>query len=168
MKNKIHIVQGEIWNIRVDAIICHANTELEREDPITCRLLEIGGEDIQNECNSITKLEKGKAVATSAGNLPAQYLIHAVLQERQEQAEEEQVMQAMREALLVAKQKKVRTVSLSLIGQNDEIPIKRAAELLLTEIKKHFDDETTIEKICFVVPDEASYEALDDAIKQLS
>lgn len=168
MKDRIHIAQGDICSVHADAIICQANTNLEMEEATTRMLMETGGDEIQRECNQITGLEKGKAVLTSGGKLKAKFLIHAVVNEMDEPADKDALMSAMREALLLAKQKGFRTILCPLIGQSDEIPIKRAAELLLTEVKKHFDiPNSTIERLIFVVNDDDAYEALEDAVRQL-
>ena len=167
MKDRIGLIQGDICVINVDAIICHANTELETEDPITRQIFQAGGEDIIEECDRLTGLQKGKAVVTTGGKLRTKHLIHAIINESKEESNEEELMATIREAFQVAKQNGYKTVALPLIGQNDEIPVKRAAELLLTEVKKHFDGHSCVEKIIFVVTEDYHYDALEEAIRQV-
>ena len=168
MKEQIKIIHGNICQVEVDGIICQANTELELESEITSKLIEAGGEEIQSECNQFSQLQKGNAVATTAGNLPAKYLIHAVINHLNEEAEEEFMMLALRNALQVAKEKMLKTLSTSLIGEgNIGVPIKRAAELMLAEIKRHLEGESSVETIFFVTFDDSLYKAFEEGLRQL-
>lgn len=171
MKEKIVILQNDIWKMEVDAIICHANTELEMCEAISSQLLEYGGDAIQNECNSFDQLSKGQAVITTAGQLPAQNLIHAIvhnLGEDYNDGEEEFLMKAIREAFIIIREKKLKTIALPLIGSSSlNIPVKRAAELIMAEIKKHLDGETSVENIYFVAQNYIMYDAIDEAHRQL-
>ena len=167
MKEKIKIVAKDICSMEVDAIICQANTELEMEDRATWRMIERGGDVIHNECNGQESLTTGMSVCTPAGKLLASYLIHAVINKRGEKAREDQTMTAIRSALNMAKEKQFQTLAIPLIGPSAGIPVKRAAELILTEIKKHFDSDTTVESIILAAHSRASFEAFDEGLKQL-
>ena len=157
--------------MEVDAIICHANTELEMCEPISSLLLEYGGDDIQNQCNSFEQLSKGQAVVTTAGQLPAHNLIHAIvhnLGEDHNDGEEEYLMKAIREAFIIIREKKFKSIALPLIGSSSlNIPVKRAAELIMAEVKKHLDGETHVEHVYFVAQNHIAYDAIDEAHRQL-
>ena len=167
MKEKIEIIKGEITKIKADAIFCQANTELETEDETSKIIIDAGGDNIQTACNELENLEKGSAALIKAGTLPVRYLIHVIINSVGEIAEEDQMMQALRHAFQLAKDKNLRRLVIPPIGESAGIPIKRAAELMLTEVKKHFDGETSIEKITMVVVDDVAYEAFDEALRQL-
>src|SRR5216117_886134 len=70
---RIELVRGDITDERVDAVVNAANSSLLK-----------GGGAILKECREIRRtahpegLPTGKAVATSAGNLPARWVIHTV------------------------------------------------------------------------------------------
>ena len=168
MKGNIEILYGDIWEASVDAIVCQANTDLEAEDSITTKLIEVGGDDIQAECNDIENAEVGQAVATNAGKLPVKKLIHAMVYNVGEIITEESIMAAVRQSLLLTKELSLTSVAMPLLsGDNSDIPVKRAAELILAEVKRHLEGDTSLEKVLFVLNDETSYEAFEEGSRQI-
>lgn len=167
MKDKIKILYGDICQTKVDAILCQTNTDLEAEDTITVKLMELGGDEVQAECNQFENLHKGKAVATTAGKLPSKMLIHTIICNTGEHTEEDEMMLAIRSALNLANEKMLKSLSMPLIGESTGIPIKRAAELMLAEVKRHLEGETSLEKVIFVLQDQAFYNALEEGFRQL-
>lgn len=168
MKDYVKIIYGDICSVPADAIICEANTELESEEGISDRLFELGGDDIQNECHQFDSLTKGQAVSTCAGKLSAKSIIHCIVKNSGEYIEEDEMMCSIRHALRIACEGGFHTVSLPLIGGGQSgIPIKRAAELILGEVKRHFDGETSIEQIQFVLEDREHAESVEEALRQL-
>jgi len=181
MKDKISILYEEdICQVEVDAIVCEANLELEPEAEITKKIMEKAGEELLKQCNKFSDLKKGDAILTEIPNqkLQANYLIHAILCNLGEEAEEEDMMGAIRNALSLAKEKGFKTIAMPLIGAkakaeasskraNAGIPIKRAAELMLAEAKRHLEMETSLEKIFFVLQDHVAYDAFEEGFRQL-
>lgn len=74
----IKIVQGDITDQAVDAIVNAANSYLVLGSGVAGAIREKGGPAIQEECNRIGWCDVGDAVVTGAGRLPARYVIHAV------------------------------------------------------------------------------------------
>ncbi|WP_118985182.1 macro domain-containing protein [Photorhabdus sp. CRCIA-P01] len=82
MKNKVEIILGDITKVAVDAIVNAANTSLLGGGGVDGAIHRIGGKIILEECQKIRAKQGGckvgEAVITSAGNLPAKYVIHTV------------------------------------------------------------------------------------------
>lgn len=82
MQNKIRLVHDDITKIAADAIVNAANSSLLGGDGVDGAIHRVGGEDILNECKLIREAQggckTGQAVVTSAGHLPAKYVIHTV------------------------------------------------------------------------------------------
>lgn len=80
----IKIVTGDITQIACDAIVNAANASLLGGGGVDGAIHRIGGPDILEACKAIRQsqypegLPTGKAVETTAGNLPANYVIHTV------------------------------------------------------------------------------------------
>ena len=74
MKDKVRITQHDILTLKVDAIICQANQELEPEDSEVKRIFQNGGDEVYSECDHQNNLAVGSAVITSAGELPISLL----------------------------------------------------------------------------------------------
>lgn len=107
-KSKICIVVGDITTIHVDAIVNAANPQLSDGSGVNGAIHRAGGPTILQECQKIIAnrgiCPTGEAVITSAGNLPAKYVIHAVgpIWRGGSQHEEELLVQCYYSALKLA------------------------------------------------------------------
>ncbi|WP_129661398.1 O-acetyl-ADP-ribose deacetylase [Rothia uropygialis] len=80
----IEIRPGDITEVEVDAIVNAANSSLMGGGGVDGAIHRAGGPAILEECKKIREtdfpdgLPAGRAVATTAGDLPAQWVIHTV------------------------------------------------------------------------------------------
>lgn len=80
----IDVVEGDITRMRVDAIVNAANSSLLGGGGVDGAIHRAGGPDILAECKSLRAtslpygLAEGAAVSTTAGHLPARWVIHTV------------------------------------------------------------------------------------------
>jgi O-acetyl-ADP-ribose deacetylase (regulator of RNase III) len=75
---EIEIRQGDITDqTDLDAIVNAANTDLVLGSGVAGAIRRKGGENIQREAVAQAPVSLGQAVATSAGQLPLKYVIHA-------------------------------------------------------------------------------------------
>jgi O-acetyl-ADP-ribose deacetylase (regulator of RNase III) len=78
----IELIQGDITKIRVDAIVNAANTSLLGGGGVDGAIHRVGGKAILEECQKIRNKQGGckvgEAVITTAGKLPAKFVIHTV------------------------------------------------------------------------------------------
>jgi O-acetyl-ADP-ribose deacetylase (regulator of RNase III) len=81
---RIELVQGDITGERVDAIVNAANSSLLGGGGVDGAIHRRGGPEILAECRQLRAsrygrgLPTGQAVATTAGELPARWVIHTV------------------------------------------------------------------------------------------
>lgn len=79
----ISVIKGDITKVPIDAIVNAANTSLLGGSGVDGAIHRTGGSTILEECikirNKQGSCKVGEAVTTSAGNLPAKYVIHAVV-----------------------------------------------------------------------------------------
>jgi O-acetyl-ADP-ribose deacetylase (regulator of RNase III) len=79
---KIEVVRGDITKIAVDAIVNAANTSLLGGGGVDGAIHRAGGTAIIDECKEIIRQQggcsTGEAVITTAGRLPAKFVIHTV------------------------------------------------------------------------------------------
>ena len=82
MSNKIETIKGDITKLKVDAIVNAANSGLLGGGGVDGAIHRAGGSQILEECKTIRekqgKLPAGEAVITTAGKMPAKYVIHTV------------------------------------------------------------------------------------------
>jgi O-acetyl-ADP-ribose deacetylase (regulator of RNase III) len=74
----VEVVQGDITTEAVDAIVNAANENLARGGGVCGAIHAAGGPAIEAECRRVGHCPTGGAVATTAGELPARFVIHAV------------------------------------------------------------------------------------------
>jgi len=75
---RLELLQGDITVQQVDAIVNAANTGLAGGGGVDGAVHRAGGPHIMAECRRLGGCETGDAKATTGGDLPARYVIHAV------------------------------------------------------------------------------------------
>ncbi len=113
----IKVYQGDITIIHVDAIVNAANSSLLGGSGVDGAIHRAGGKTLLEDCQKIRNKQgsckAGQAVITTAGNLPAKFVIHAVgpVWMGGIRNEQELLYKTYTNSLLLAEQNQVRTVS---------------------------------------------------------
>src|SRR6478736_7878056 len=77
----VEVIDADITGLDVDAIANAANTELRHGGGVAGAISRAGGPDVQRESDSAAPIGLGDAVATTAGEMPARWVIHAATME---------------------------------------------------------------------------------------
>ena len=72
----ISTYQGDITELKIDAIVNAANSDLWMGSGVAGAIKEKGGEEIELEAMTLGPIRPGEAVMTTGGRLPAKYVIH--------------------------------------------------------------------------------------------
>ena len=75
----IYLERGDITEYEVDAIVNAANSDLSMGTGVASTIKRKGGTIVEEEAARQGPVEGGDAVVTTAGNLPANYVIHAAV-----------------------------------------------------------------------------------------
>lgn len=78
----VEVVVADITRLKVEAIVNPANSLMIMGGGVAAAIKRAGGQEIEDEALKHAPVPVGKAVATSAGNLEAKYVIHAPTVER--------------------------------------------------------------------------------------
>lgn len=168
MKDHIFLKLGSVKDAEADAIISEINNDLIFSAENSCSLGPNVDFEIVRQCLAIGKLELGDAVTTDAGNLKARWVIHAASMDYDERSSEDSIVSSMRAALNRANEIGARTVAVPPIGvATSEIPVKRVAELLLSECLRHNDRESSVEEATFFLPNAQMMRIFEECLKQI-
>jgi O-acetyl-ADP-ribose deacetylase (regulator of RNase III) len=160
---KIEIIKGDITKVRADAIVNAANASLMGGGGVDGAIHQAGGPAILQECLEIRKKQGkcgvGQAVITTAGNLPAKYVIHTVGPQWNEQTEgqEKELASCYQNSLKLAEEHQLKTISFPNISTGIyRFPKKGAAEIAIAAVQAHL--AKSLEKVFFVCFDQENYE----------
>jgi O-acetyl-ADP-ribose deacetylase (regulator of RNase III) len=159
VKAKIHIVQGDLTEQDVDAVVNAANNDLQLGGGVAGAIRRKGGPAIQEECDRIGPIPLGEAAITTGGRLKARYVIHAASMSLGEATTEENLRLSTRNSLLRAKEKGLRSIAFPAVGTGIAgFPMRRCAEVMLEEAALHLKGPTSLEDVRLVLYDRPAYE----------
>jgi len=169
---QIEVLKTDITTVLVDAIVNAANTSLLGGGGVDGAIHRKGGKAILEECIKIRNKQGsckiGKAVITTAGNLPARYVIHTVgpVWRDGEHNEAELLSSCYLESLRLALEYNVKTIAFPNISTGIyNFPKDKAAAIAIDTIT-HFEETASIDKVLFVCYDEENYALYKKLLKQ--
>lgn len=158
-ETQLDIVEGDVTELDVDAIVNPANEELQLGGGVAGAIREKGGPSIQEECDRIGHTPVGQAVMTVAGDLPARHVIHTVGPHMGEGDEDRKLSMAVRSALALADRHGLKSIGLPAISTGTfGFPMDRAARIMLTEVHRYLQGGTKIEKVVLVLADDEAFQ----------
>jgi O-acetyl-ADP-ribose deacetylase (regulator of RNase III) len=147
----IELLQGDLTELAVDAIVNAANAQLVLGAGVAGAIRTKGGPAIQDECDHIGGTTVGQAVITGAGRLKARYVIHAVGPRMGEGGEDEKLRQATWNSLLRATEKQLGSVAFPAVSTGIfGFPKDRCAAIMLAAVRTFLAQElTTLRRVVF-------------------
>jgi O-acetyl-ADP-ribose deacetylase (regulator of RNase III) len=150
---KIEVVQGDITELEVDAIVNAANTTLLGGGGVDGAIHRAAGPKLLEECRKLGGCKTGEAKITGGYNLPAKYVIHAVgpVWRGGGRSEEELLANAYRNSLRVAVEHGVKTMAFPCISTGAYgFPIEPATRIAVREVRRFLAENASLEKVVFV------------------
>ena len=151
---RIEVVLGDLTKETADAIVNAANTSLLGGGGVDGAIHRAGGPAILEACRVLNGCETGDAKITTAGRMPAKYVIHTVgpVYRGGQRGEAELLASCHRRSLEVAVENGVRSVSLPAISCGVYgYPIPEAAEIAMATVKEFLETHEGIEHVRFVL-----------------
>jgi O-acetyl-ADP-ribose deacetylase len=161
----IEVLDTDITRLQVDAIANAANTRLRHGGGVAGAISRAGGPQIQRESDARAPIGLGEAVATSGGELPCTWIIHAATMEPGGPTSAEVIRRATASTLRVADQLGARSLALVAFGTGvGGFPLQRAARIEVDEVRKHLEAGSRLERIVFAVHGAAARAAFEAAL----
>jgi O-acetyl-ADP-ribose deacetylase (regulator of RNase III) len=159
--NKTEIIKGDITKIKVDVIVNAANSSLLGGGGVDGAIHRAGGPSILEECKKIVAKQggckTGEAVITTAGNLPAKFIIHTVgpVWNGGKKNEVQLLSNCYKNSLQLAIDNNCKTIAFPNISTGVYgFPKDKAAKVAVSTVREFLSQTDKIEKVLFVCFDE--------------
>jgi O-acetyl-ADP-ribose deacetylase len=159
---ELEVVQDDVTRLEVDAIANAANTELKHGGGVAAAISRAGGSEVQRESDEKAPIGLGEAVETTAGHMPARYVIHAATMELGGPTSPEIIERATRSTLAKAEELGCASIALVAFGTGvGGFPLEEAARLMVGAARDH---EGSLKRIVFAVRGDEAEQAFRAAL----
>ena len=171
MHQKLKVIQGNITQLEVDAIVNAANTSLLGGCGVDGAIHQAAGPELLEECKALDGCPTGQAKITKGYQLSARYIIHAVgpIWRGGVKGEPQLLASCYESSLNLALEHGVKTLAFPALSCGVYgYPIGLAATIAVKETANFLELHNEIEAVYFVCFDETVYEAYEQAISALT
>lgn len=151
---ELKLLRADITQVHVDAIVNAANQHLAGGGGVDGAIHRAGGPSIMEACRRIGGCPTGSAVATTAGNLPARHVIHAVAPRWQggRRGEPDLLRHAYRRSMEVADELKAATVAFPSLGTGIYgNPLEPSARIAVETVSEYLRSARHVRSVTFVL-----------------
>ena len=171
MSAKIEVISGDITKLKVDAIVNAANSSLMGGGGVDGAIHRAGGPEILEECKKIVakhgSCKTGEAVITTAGKLPAKFVIHTVgpVWRDGNHDERSKLGSCYKNSLQLAIRNQCKTIAFPNISTGVYgFPKKEAAIIAVKTVRNFLEADHPIDKVIFVCFDEENFEYIKETL----
>jgi O-acetyl-ADP-ribose deacetylase (regulator of RNase III) len=163
----IRVVVDDIAFVTADAVIRPATETLEPTSSALRHLERVGGEAFQAQLHVQQALGVGAAVVTAAGDLPTEFVIHAVISGRREPVSRTTVQRALVSALQRAVDWELARLTVPPIGTGaGNLTLEDAAALMCEVLTQHMVATTFPAEVQIVVESEMEKEVFEGYLRR--
>ena len=160
---ELEVMAADVTKLEVDAVANAANTQLAHGGGVAGAISRAGGPAVQRESDERAPIELGEAVETTAGDMPARWVIHAATMELGGPTSAEIIERATRSTLAKAEELGARSLALVAFGTGvGGFPLDDAARIMVGAAREHEGD---LERIVFAVHGDQAERTFREALE---
>jgi len=160
---ELEVREGDIAAVEADAIANAANDALWMGAGVAGALKRAGGDEIEREAMALGPIPLGSAVATTAGRLPARYVIHGAAMGQDLRTDGDLVRRTTRSCLEVADELGCRSLALPAFGTGVAgFPLAACARVMVEEARAFVSQ--SLERVIFAVYGREAYDAFSSVV----
>lgn len=161
---QIVIIDGDLVEQKVDAIVNAANNELILGGGVAGAIRRRGGPAIQRECDAHGPINVGEAAITGGGDLPARHVIHAASMQLGGRTKSDSLRSSMDHAFRLAREHGVRTIAIPAVGTGIAgFPMDECARIMRGCVDRALSDGWQPVEIRFVMFGEGALTVFDES-----
>jgi O-acetyl-ADP-ribose deacetylase (regulator of RNase III) len=160
---ELEVLDGDITALEVDAIGNAANNRLWMGGGVAGAIKRAGGEEIEREAVQQGPIEVGEAAATSAGRLPARWVVHGAVMGQDLQTNAELVGRTTESCLRLADELGAESLALPAFGTGvGGFPLEECARIMVTAVRAY--EPSSLRRVVFAVFGADAKAAFDAAL----
>jgi O-acetyl-ADP-ribose deacetylase (regulator of RNase III) len=161
---ELEVAEADITALGVDAIANAANNHLWMGGGVAGAIKRAGGEGIEREAMRQGPIEIGDAVATSAGRLPARWVIHGAVMGQDLRTDADLVRRTTVSCLRVADELGAKSLALPAFGTGvGGFPLDDCARIMVEAVRGYVPSSLT--RVVFAVFGADAKAAFDAALR---
>ena len=171
MENRASVIQDDITQLQVDAIVNAANSTLLGGGGVDGAIHRAAGPELLEECRKLHGCDTGQAKITKGYHLTAKWVIHTVgpVWEGGNSGEDELLAQCYRNSLALAVQNGIKTIAFPAISTGAYgFPLHRATKIAVSEVNKFLQSNDSLEQVIFVCFGQNAYNSYLQVMQEIT
>lgn len=169
--SNIKIIQGDITQLKVDAIVNAANNSLMGGGGVDGAIHRAAGSELKEACKQLGGCDTGDAKITPGYKLKAKHVIHTVgpVWQGGNKDEEKLLESAYRRSMEVAKENDVKSIAFPSISTGVyRFPFDKATKIAIKTILESLEKDITVEEVILVAFSESDYERMEEIFEEMT
>jgi O-acetyl-ADP-ribose deacetylase len=160
---RLEVRDGDIAAVKADAVANAANDHLWMGAGVAGAIKRAGGEEIEREAMAQGPIELGSAIATTAGRLPARWVIHGAAMGQDLRTSADLVRRTTRSCLELADELGCRSLALPAFGTGvGRLPVAECARVMVEEARSF--EPGSLELVIFAVYGGDAYDSFSSEL----
>lgn len=163
---RVDVREADVTTLAVDAVANAANTRLLHGGGVAGAIARAAGPALERESRERAPLALGEAVATTAGDMPSRWVIHAATMEPGGPTSAEAIAGATRSTLRVAGELGAGSLALVAFGTGvGGFPLEECARIMAGALRDHLAAGSDPREVIVCVRGAQAHEAFAEALR---